>query len=215
MSDALLVATPRSESGSRPAGRQRRAGLVPAVVYGLGEPTASVTVDGRELQHILAGGANILITLKIDGADQLALARQVQRHPIRGSLLHVDFVRVRADVEVSAEVPIHLVGDAEGVRNGGVLDQALFTVTVMARPGDIPTAIDLDVTDLDLGGQLRIDALRPPAGVTIQNDPDEVVASVSAPAAEVAAPVEGEEVEGAAPEGAPAAAEGAEEPEGE
>ena len=103
MAEEVLTAEPRAERGSRPAGRLRRAGLVPAVVYGLGGDRVTVTVPSRELTHILAHGANTLIRLRLAGDDQLTLARQVQRDPTRGDLVHIDFVRVRTDVAVSAE----------------------------------------------------------------------------------------------------------------
>src|SRR5262245_22978692 len=124
MADATLTAERRTAGGKRPAGRARRSGLVPAVVYGLGEDNVPVSVQSRDLAHILAGaaGANTLITLRLDGAEQLALARQIQRHPIKGTVLHVDFVRVRADQAIQADVPVRLVGDAEGVARGGVLE---------------------------------------------------------------------------------------------
>ena len=109
MPDVTLTAEPRTERGSGPAGRLRRTGKVPAVVYGLEADAQSVTVVGRELERILhgAGGANTLITLQLGtgGDDALALVRQIQRNPTRGDLVHVDFVRVRRDVAVSAEVP--------------------------------------------------------------------------------------------------------------
>jgi large subunit ribosomal protein L25 len=114
--DIILVAEPRSERGSRPAGRLRRAGSVPAVVYGLDTETLSIKVPARELTNALAKGANTLITLKLDGDEALTLARQVQRDPTRGDLQHVDFIRVRTDVAVAAEVPLHLVGEPEGVK---------------------------------------------------------------------------------------------------
>src|SRR3954462_10248351 len=116
MADAILLAERRSGRGSRPAGRVRPEGLVPAVVYGLGDESVPVSVPARELTHILAGesGDNALITLQLDGTDQLALARQIQRHPLKGTLIHVDFVRVRADVAIQAEIPVRLVGEAEG-----------------------------------------------------------------------------------------------------
>src|SRR3954471_13702420 len=148
MSEANLIADLRRETGKRPAGRFRREGRVPAVVYGLGADAQAVTVPARELQHILTGGAgsNTLITLKVDGADQLALAREIQRDPVKGSVLHVDFVRVRADQTVNAEVPLHLTGEAEGVSMGGMLEQALFTLAIEALPGDIPNAIEADIS---------------------------------------------------------------------
>jgi large subunit ribosomal protein L25 len=130
MADALLTANPRTEHGSRPAGRLRREGLVPAVVYGLGDETVSVTVSAHELQRILTGGSgvNTVITLQMNGGTQLALARQIQRNPVKGTFVHVDFVRIRADQAVAAEVPLHLEGEAEGVKKGGVLDQLLFAI---------------------------------------------------------------------------------------
>jgi len=205
--DANLTAKPRTDIGTRPAGRLRREGLVPAVVYGLGSDTMSVSVPSRELQHILTGGsgANTVITLRIDGdgGEQLALARQIQRHPVRGTLLHVDFVRIRADQTVTAEVPLHLEGEAEGVKNGGVLEPALFAITVEALPGDLPPAITHDVTALDMGDQVHVRDLQVAPGITIVTDGDELVAQVVQPRgmdlgeeAEAAEGAEGAEGEG-------------------
>jgi large subunit ribosomal protein L25 len=207
MADATLTAERRTARGKGPAGRTRRAGLVPAVVYGLGEDNVTVSVQSRELAHILSGaaGANTLITLKIDGTEQLALARQIQRHPIKGSVLHVDFVRVRADQAIQADVPVRLIGDAEGVARGGVLEQLLHTVSVEALPADIPNVLEIDIADLEIGGSVHVDRLTVPEGVTLLNDPADLIASIAAPrVAEEAA--EGEAAEGEA--GAPAAAEG-------
>jgi large subunit ribosomal protein L25 len=201
--DVVLTAEPRTERGSRPAGRLRRAGLVPAVVYGLGVEAQSVTVSARELSHILARGTNTLITLKLDGDHALALARQVQRHPTRGDLVHVDFVRVSVDVAVAAEVALHLTGDAEGVKSGGLLEQLIFTLSIEAKPQDIPGAIEHDISALEIGDQLRVGELALPAGVAATVEADALVAQVVAPrVSEEAAPAEGAEGE----EGAPAEA---------
>jgi large subunit ribosomal protein L25 len=206
MSEANLTADLRRETGKGAAGRFRRDGRVPATVYGLDTDAQSVTVPARELQHILTGGAgsNTLITLKVDGSEQLTLAREIQRHPVRGDLLHVDFVRVRADQTVTADVPLHLVGDAEGVGMGGMLEQALFSLPIEARPRDIPAAIEADVTALNIGDQLRVSDLTLPAGVATHVDPEELVAQVVA--ARVAEEIEAEEA--AAEEAAEAAAAG-------
>ena len=207
----VLTAEPRAERGSRPAGRLRRAGLVPAVVYGLGADTVAVKVPSRELSHLLAQGANTLITLRLDGGEQLALARQVQRDPTRGDLVHVDFIRVRTDVAVAAEVPVHLLGEPEGVRNGGLLEQLVFGLPIEARPQDIPGSIEADVTALEIGDQVRLSDLAIPAGVTPTLEPDALIAQVVAPRVveeEAPAEGEGEAAEGEAPEGE--AAEGAE-----
>jgi large subunit ribosomal protein L25 len=214
MADANLVAERRTAAGKGAAGRTRREGRVPAVVYGLGEENVSVSVPARELAHLLAGdaGANTLFTLRLDGSNQLTLARQIQRHPVRGTLLHVDFVRVRADQTIQADVPVHLAGDAEGVSRGGVLEQSLHTVSVEAKPADIPNSLEVDISALEIGDGVYVSALVAPRGVVITNDPEELIAQISAPrvAEEEMAAAEGEE--GAAPEGAgeaaPAAASG-------
>src|SRR3954451_21511035 len=207
MADATLVAQPRTALGKGAAGRARRDGLVPAVVYGLGTDTLSIAVQSRELGRFLSGaaGANTLFTLKLDGADQLALARQIQRHPVKGTLLHVDFVRVRADQTIQADVPVHLTGDAEGAARGGVLEQFLYTVSVEARPADVPNSLEIDITALEIGDAAQVRELTVPAGVVITNDPDDLVAQISAPRfveEEVPEAAEGEAAEG---EAAPAA----------
>ena len=151
----------------------------------------TITVPARELGHILAHGANTLIRLQLEGDSQLTLARQIQRNPTRGDLVHVDFVRVRTDVAVSAEVAVHLLGEPEGVRNGGLLEQLVFSLPIEARPQDIR------LTDLPL-----------PSGVQATIEPDALIAQVVAPRVataeeEAAEGAEGEAVEG---EGAEAAA---------
>jgi large subunit ribosomal protein L25 len=219
MADVILQAEPRTNLGSRNAGRIRREGLLPAVVYGLQTDPLSVTVSARELDHALhsESGANTLITLKLAGQDDaLALARQIQRHPTRNELVHVDFVRISRDVEVAAEIPLDIEGEPPGVKEGGVLEQLFFSITVEALPGNIPTSITVDVSHLALGDQLRVADLPIPAGVSVQHEPDELVVQVSIPrglteeeeAAEAA--LEAAEAEG----GEGAAAEGAEESDG-
>ena len=203
-----LPAATRAGRGSGPARQTRRAGFVPAVVYGLGADNQAVTVDARDLELILHGpsGVNTVITLKVDGGkDQLALCRQMQRHPVKQSLVHVDFVRVRADVAVQADVPIDFTGEPEGVRNGGMLEQMHFTISVSARPGSIPTSIQFDVSALDLGGQVHVRDLLAPPDVEILLDGDELLAHVSVPrglaAEEEAEAAEGEEAEAVEGEG--------------
>jgi large subunit ribosomal protein L25 len=200
MPDATLTAQKRTETGSSVARRLRREGRVPAVVYGLGGDTASVTVPAHELDLLLrsASGGNTLITLKSDDGDQLTLARQIHRHPVRGTLMHVDFIRVRADQTIEAEVSIQFIGEAEGVREGGLLEQSLFSVTVEALPGDIPNSIEHDVTALVIGDSIHVSDLTVPKGVTVVTDPETTVAHVSQPrvAEEEAPAAEGEAAEG-------------------
>ncbi|MSO37089.1 MAG: 50S ribosomal protein L25 [Acidimicrobiia bacterium] len=183
MADITLAAEIRTDLGSRPAGRLRRAGRLPAVVYGHKVDPVSVTVSARELEHILHGqsGANTLITLNLEGGEALALARQIQRHATRGDLVHVDFVRVSRDETVRAEVPLHSEGDAPGVREGGLLEQLIFHVSVEAKPGDIPTEIVFDISGLALSDQLRIADLTVPRGVALLHDAGALVAQVTIP----------------------------------
>ena len=196
MPDITLASEPRTDFGSRPSGRLRREGKVPAVVYGLGSEAVPITVVSRELQHILAGeaGANSLITLDVDGQSVLTLARQIHRHPTKGILVHVDFIRIDRDVAVSAEIPIHLVGEATGVKDGGLLEQLLFHLTVEAMPGNIPVSIEIDVERLAIGDQLHVEDISLPEGVATEVESDFVVAQVAAP--RVVTEGEGEAVEG-------------------
>ena len=209
MPDITLVTEKRTDLGSRPSGRLRRLGKVPAVVYGLDTDTVSITVPARELQHILAGesGANTLITLDVDGDSVLTLARQIHRHPTRGELVHVDFIRISRDIAVSAEIPVHLLGEPTGVRDGGLLEQLLFNLTVEAMPGNIPVSIEIDVTALAIGDQLRVEDIPLPEGVVTHAETDFVIAQVAAPrlATEVEEGEEGELGEGEAGEGEDAA----------
>ena len=165
-------------------------------------------MPARELSHILSGesGANTLINLEVDGDSALTLVRQIQRHPTRGELVHVDFIRIRRDVAVSADVPLHLLGEPAGVRDGGLLEQLVFSVTVEAMPGNIPVVFEVDVSELVIGDQRRASDIEIPAEVTTQLDPETVIAQVAAPRVVVEEEVEGEAVEGEEGE----AAEGAE-----
>ncbi len=184
MAQTMLPALRRDGRGNGPARQVRRAGNVPAVVYGLGADNESVAVNAHELDKILhsATGVNSVITLKVDGgADQLVLTRQIHRNPVKGTLTHVDFIRVRADVAITADVTLALVGEPEGVRTGGNLDQLVFAIGVSARPADVPTVIEFDVSALALGDQVHVRDLVVPAGVEITNEPDELVAQISVP----------------------------------
>lgn len=198
--DLVVIAEPRSERGSGPAGRLRREGRTPAVVYGLGGESEAVTVPTHDLDLILAKGVNSLITLRLDGKDQLALARQVQRHPVRGDLVHIDFVRVDVDVAIAADVALILTGEPEGVKSGGLLDQQVFSLPIEAKPEAIPASIEFDVSGLGLGDQLRVGELTLPAGVATTLEPDTLLAMIAIPRGLASqGGEEGEEGEGGAP----------------
>jgi large subunit ribosomal protein L25 len=214
MEEVTLVADVGRPIGKSAARKIRREGKVPAIVYGLGTDPEPVAVPSRELQHILAGagGANTLINLDLSGREELVLARQVVRHPVRHTLVHVDLIRVRRDTAVSAEVPIHLVGEAQGTKDGGLLEQDTFTLSIEAKPGDLPSGIEADVTALEIGDQLTVADLTLPPGVVTTQEPGDLVAHVSAPKGldlgEEPEAAEGEEVEGEGGEAAAEAGEG-------
>jgi large subunit ribosomal protein L25 len=214
MPDITLATEPRTELGSGPSGRLRRAGKVPAVVYGLGTDPVSISVPALELAHVLAGeaGANTLITLDVDGEGVLTLARQIHRHPTRGEFVHVDFVRIRRDQAVSAEIPVNLNGEPKGVKDGGLLEQLMFHLTIEAMPGNIPVSLEHDISGLEIGDQVLVSGIALPAGVITPVDESHVVAQVTARRSAAGRGL-GEEGEEGDAESAPAAS--AAEPEGD
>ena len=207
MSEYKLTAQRRAESGKGPARRARAAGRVPAVLYGHGMEPVQLSVDAREFGHALRTGAgsNVLIELTVGRAKHLALPKEIQRHPVRGSFLHVDFLAVRRGEKVQVPVPLHLVGQAPGVREGGIADQDLYQVNVEAEVTAVPEAVEADVSGLGLGDVLRVADLKAPGGAVILDDPEASVVSVVAPTVE-AEPEAAEAAEGEAAEGAAAGA---------
>jgi large subunit ribosomal protein L25 len=205
MPEITLQAEVGRPLGSRPTRRLRTEGKIPGVVYGHGTDPVPVAVVGRELRVALSGesGSNTLLSLQAGDRTFLTLAREMQRHPVRGTVTHVDFQIVRRDEIIAADVPITLVGEALEVHHGdGLVDQQLFTLPVRAKPADIPTVVEVDVTDLTIGSALRVADLNLPAGVTTELEDD--VAIVIGQPPRVQALEEGEEGE------AEAAAEGTE-----
>ena len=213
--EVTLVADANRPVGKSAARKIRREGKVPAIVYGLGTDPMPVAVPGREFEHILhgAGGINTLISLDLAGKQDLVLARQLVRHPVRHTLMHVDFIRVRRDVAVAAEVPIHLTGEPQGVKEGGILEQITFTLSIEAKPADLPTGLEADVSHLDIGDQLTVGEIKLPAGVVSTQEAGDLVALVAQPRGmELPEEVEAAEAEEEAAAAAEAEAEGGEVP---
>jgi large subunit ribosomal protein L25 len=209
MEEVTLVADVGRPVGSRSSRRLRASGKVPAVLYGHGTDPMALAVDSRELRNALTGdaGLNALITLNVDSESHLAMARHLQRHPVKGTVDHVDFVIVRRDEIVTADVPINLVGEAIEVnQNDGIVEQQLFSLPIKAKPMDIPALLEADISGLVIGEAVRVADLKLPSGVETEVDPEEAVVVGQPPAAvELPEPGEGEEVaegeEGAAAEG--------------
>jgi len=215
MSEYKLAAENRSEAGKGAARRLRASGRVPAVLYGHGAKPEHLSVDARQFGQALRtdAGVNVLIELQVGRQRHLALAKEIQRHPVRGNLIHVDFIQVRRGEKVHVQVPVHLVGEAPGVREGGIADQDLYQVNVEAEVTAVPEAVEADVSGLGIGDVLRVADLKAPDGAVILDDAEASVVSVVAPTVEAEPEVEelaeGEEAaEGAEAEGAEAAAEG-------
>lgn len=228
-----LSASAREKTGKGAARQARFQKQIPAVIYGHGRPTQPLMVDAKALEKALTGiePESTLIELTVDGKKARTLIREIQRHPIRPDIIHVDFYEIKADEKVTLKVPVHLAGTPDGVRNeGGVLDQVTKEVEIEVLPENIPDRVELDVSALKIGDSLHVRDLSIPNAV-ILNGPDLTIATVVPPRAEeVATPTaeaatevaepelirkvredeEGAEGEAAAPEGK-AAPKGAEE----
>jgi large subunit ribosomal protein L25 len=199
MEVTLRAETGRSQ-GSRPSRRLRRTGRVPAVVYGKDIETQAIAVDSRELYGVLRteAGLNALINLEIEGGgNQLTMAKVVERHPVRGEIIHVDFVTISLTEKTRADVLLDLQGDPVGVREGGIVETINNSVLVEALPTEIPTSIVIDVSELNVGDTLRISDLPAIEGVEYLDDVDEPLITVVLPAAEIAEEEEEELEEGA------------------
>ncbi len=183
MSQAITVeANAREEFGKGAARRSRRAGLIPAVVYGGGGSSIPVAVDPKKIQEILRSesGHNAIFTLEIKGkAPARVMLREWQVEPVYGDLLHVDMVRVARDVKLKVKVPIHVMGEPKGVKlQGGIFDFVLRELEVECLPDDIPEHITADVTELTIGRNLRVAELPVSAKLKVLTDPTRVVAHV-------------------------------------
>jgi len=215
-----LSATAREKTGKGAARQARFQKQIPAVIYGHGRTTQTLMVDARALEKALTGiePESTLIELTVDGKKARTLIREIQRHPIRPDIIHVDFYEIKADQKVTLKVPVHLVGTPDGVRNeGGVLDQVTKEVEIEVLPENIPDRVELDASALKIGDSLHVRDLTIPNAV-ILTGADLTIATIVPPRAEeVAAPTpevatevaepelirkvregeEGEEVEGA------------------
>jgi large subunit ribosomal protein L25 len=210
-----LTATPRTAQGTRPSRRLRAEGKIPGVIYGMGSDPKPVTVPWRELRAALVTeqGLNAVIHLELDGDSNPTLVKDMQRHPVRRDVLHVDFLRVDLDKEVEVEVQIVLEGEALKITQAdGMVEQTLNALLVSAKPDAIPPQITVDISGLEIGDAIRVGDLQLPAGVETPVDPEEPIVSgqhgitaedleTDAVAAAPEEAEEGEEAEGEAAEG--------------
>jgi large subunit ribosomal protein L25 len=215
-----LTVKKRERLGSRETRRLRKQGLIPGVLYGREDPIA-ICVEERELRRALtgAGGLHSILDVEVDGTGKThsSILKEYQQDKIRGHVIHIDLQEVRLDQTLHATVTVQLIGGdiAPGVKEGGVLSQPLREIQVEALPLEVPEHIDLDVSHMAMGDTLRISDIDIGDNVKLLDDPETVVATVTAPMREEEAePVEGEAVEGAEPgaEGEEAAEGGSEAP---
>ncbi len=196
MATASLSASSRSGVGKGVARSLRRDGRVPAVIYGHARAPQSLSVDARELGRLLGhvSADTTVIELDIDGTMSRTLIRDIQRHPVKRAIIHVDFQELVAGEKVSVNVPIVLTGTSVGVRlNGGILSHIMQELSVLVDPANIPNKIEVDITNVNIGGSVHVDELPIPEGVEVLADLRDTVLTVSASKAseETAAPAEG------------------------
>lgn len=205
MSEAVTIkADSRIASGKGGARKLRASGEVPGVIYGRGREPESLAIQLGELEKALASAhgdiKSTVFTVSVNGKNTSALIRELQRHPSKLNILHVDFLEVHAGERITLLVPIRLVGSARGVREGGVLDQAVREIEIEVLPRHIPDHIDLDVTELDIGKSLQVDDIAADH-FEVLTDGSTTICSVIPPRVEVEEVVEEEpEEEGEEPE---------------
>ena len=182
--ETKLQAEKRDETGKGVARRLRAGGRVPGVLYGQGVEPVALSVDAREMFHILHGaaGANALVDLVVDGSEHLVLAREIQRDYIHNSLIHIDFLAVSRTQAITVNVPVVETGEAAGVKEGGVVEHHLREVAVECFPQDVPDQIEIDITELELGDMVHVSDLMAPKGVTILTNSEDAVLSIITPA---------------------------------
>src|SRR5438067_8767887 len=210
MAEKKLSANLRDGGGKGSARKLRAQGKVPAILYGHGMNPVKVAIDDRDLYHVLHtdAGTNVLVDLHVGEDRHLAMPREIQRDHIRGQFLHIDFLVVRRDEKIHVDVPVHLVGESHGVKEGGVVEHHLWDLKVECLPTDVPQSIEADITRLGIGDSLSVKDIRIPGNATVLTPLEETIVSVVPPPIlkieeEVAEAVEGEEAEAEA-EGATA-----------
>ncbi|MFN6119737.1 MAG: 50S ribosomal protein L25 [Actinomycetes bacterium] len=181
MSQTKLVATTGRPTGSAAARRLRAEGHIPGVLYGRGMTPISVTVERRDLRLALSGpsGANTVLALEVDGKSYPTVVKELQRHPIKRTVSHIDFLQVNLNEEITVSVPVRLEGEAKAVLGaGGLVDPAVDAIEVVCTPNNMPSDFVIDITDLQVDSVIRLADVPMPAGVTPTGDPEMPVVTV-------------------------------------
>lgn len=185
-----LEAKSRNERGKNASRRQRAQGLIPITVYGGGKETASANIVKHEFAALLrAHGRNVIFTLDVNGAATPVKIAEMQLDPVKGTLIHMDLMRISLTEKSKFDVSIRTVGEADGVKNlSGILEVVTHSLEVRCLPGDLPSVVEVDVTPLGIGDKFKVGDLKLDSRVEILNDPETVIATVVAPRAEEPAP---------------------------
>ena len=178
MSETVLTATSGRATGSANARRERTTDSIPAVVYGMGMDPISISVERRDLRKALSGsaGMNTILDLSVDGTVYPAIVKDVQRHPVRRNVQHVDFIQIDLSAQIVVSVPVHTTGEAKAVLDeGGLVDVRRNEIEISTTPRNIPDEIVVDISDMDMDSTITIGDLALPEGVTAEGEPDWVV----------------------------------------
>jgi len=202
---ATLSAETGRATGSAASRRLRAADRIPAVLYGHGMEPISLSVARRDLRVALSGpaGQNTILSLNIGGTSYNAIVKEMQRHPVRRTVAHIDFVQINLSEEITMQVPVHLVGTAKAVVSaGGLVDPAVDTIEVRTTPANVPNEISIDISDLTPDSVIRLSEIPMPAGVSAIGDPDMPVVTVLMSRAATEAAKDAADGAAAAPEAA-------------
>lgn len=207
-----LKAATREQRGKGAAGRERKAGRVPSILYGGGGESVSLRLDAREFDRLIgSGGVHAIVQLEVEDQPDLsspAMLKAVHHHPVRGEVMHADFQRIRLDERITTIVSLELVGQCKGAVEGGVVDFQLREVEVECLALEVPEKIAVDISELGIGDSVHVEQLQAPANVTIVTDPARSIVAVHAPRVIKTAEEEAAEAEAAAAEAAAAEAGG-------
>jgi len=199
MASASLSAQTRTGLGTGDARKLRQGGEIPAIIYGHGREPQSITVNARETDRLLSqfSAGSTVIELNVGGTVAKTLIREIQRHPVKRNILHLDFQQLVAGEKITVSIPLKFVGTSDGVRNsGGILEEIIHVVHLRVDPSSIPNHIDVDVTPLTIGHSIHVRDLQLPEGVTVLDEPGATVCVCAAPKTATEDATAGEAAEG-------------------
>jgi large subunit ribosomal protein L25 len=189
MATANLSASARRDVGKGVARTLRRTGQIPGVIYGHHRDPQPLAISERDFDRLQQTVAieSTVIELSVDGRTSRTLIREIQRHPFKRQVLHVDFQELVAGEKVTVRIPIHLIGTAAGLKDGGIMDQVMRELEIEVDPANIPPHVDVDVSAMVIGDSIHLNEIKLPEGVTVLDDAESTVAVLGAPRAETPA----------------------------